>query len=113
MFSAKNLDRPEHMSFKTNGYETVVIGSRSVVVGSRSVVDGSFVIGSVVIGSLVLGSLVVGSLFFGSVVVGSLVFDPLSYLISLNHLLSKSIAHVGSFNHFVFVHLCLEYTKET
>ena len=31
----------------------------------------------------------------------------MSYLISLNPMLLKSIAHVGSFKHFVFAYLCI------
>ena len=31
----------------------------------------------------------------------------ISYLISLNPMLFKNIAHVGSFKHFVFVYLCI------
>ena len=31
----------------------------------------------------------------------------MSYLISLNSMLLKNIAHVGSFKHFVFVYLCI------
>ena len=35
------------------------------------------------------------------------ILEVISYLISLNHLLLKSIAQIGSWKHFVFVFVCV------
>ena len=44
-----------------------------------------------------------GSLLWSGNVMSGLVWSGMSYLISLNPLLFKNKAHIGSFEHFVFV----------